>query len=708
MTHIPRTFLLAALFTAIGRDGFAQPPAPPPDQQPPTIREEIEVVATRLPETPHDVPAAIEVIDGDELRSLGVVDLASALALATGVAIAPGGDNGPAGSVPEFWGLREFDAFLLVVDDVPWGGAFNPALTTINLNDIERIEILRGPAPVMFGATSFVGVIHIVHKSAATSSKTLTGRVGSFGSGLGSLSWSAPIGGWQSRLTVDAERLGYKDDRTSFARGQALWRAAKSSASGRMWFGADLTVLNQDPASPHPREGTALSAGVPLDANHNPDGAFLNDRRITGSFGFDRTSGSRTWTTMASVSHSGQEAFRGFLQTVSDVGLNARGLRANIDLNDLYVDSHIASRLNPRLRVLWGGDYLHGNGDAEGATFSYHAPLSGAAATSVTQPPVFDVGIADRRDFAGAYGAAEWTPFPALRIDAGLRLNITNEEREGEEEAVKPAGAAEQGAQTNVRPSGSLGAIWSAWTSGVDHVRLFANYRDTFKPAAVDFGIGEEEGGGEAEGPLKPETSRSVEGGVKVRTWKGRLDIEATSFVMNFANLVIARTVNGLPALTNAGTERFKGFELGAHAVLPSHVILRGSYSFHDAKFVDFVREFDPGVPTQLAGKRLEMSARHLGSARVLYAPSRGITALAEIEFVGSRFLNQRNTALADGYATLGAGVGYRTAAWEVRVDGHNLTDERPAVAESELGDAQYYRLPSRRVDATFTVRFGK
>ena len=56
----------------------------------------------------------------------------------SGVDIAPGGDRVPASAVPEFWGLKEFDAFLLVVDDMPWGGTFNPALTTIDLNDVER------------------------------------------------------------------------------------------------------------------------------------------------------------------------------------------------------------------------------------------------------------------------------------------------------------------------------------------------------------------------------------------------------------------------------------------------------------------------------------------------------------------------------------------------------------------------------------------
>src|SRR5205814_2986473 len=135
----------------------------------PAVIPPIEVVATRRPERLHHVPASIEVITGDDLRARGTVSLRDALSLAAGVVIAPGGDGGPASAVPEFWGLREFDAFLLVVDDVPWGGAFNPALATVSLEDVERIEVLRGPAPVTYGATSFVGVVHVVHRGAKAS-----------------------------------------------------------------------------------------------------------------------------------------------------------------------------------------------------------------------------------------------------------------------------------------------------------------------------------------------------------------------------------------------------------------------------------------------------------------------------------------------------------------------------------------------------------
>jgi outer membrane receptor protein involved in Fe transport len=284
---------------------------------------------------------------------------------------------------------------------------------------------------------------------------------------------------------------------------------------------------------------------------------------------------------------------------------------------------------------------------------------------------------------------------------------VTNEVRDAGEEAGRPPGEEENG-RTHARASGSAGVIVEAWSRGSDSVRVYGNYRDTFKPAAFDFGLGEaEEGGEEGDegGLLEPETARSAEGGVKSRWLGGRLGLDLSGFVMRFQNLVIPQAVNGLPALTNAGTERFAGLETAATLSLASHVTARGTYSLHDAVFRDYLTELD-GVPIQLAGKRLELSARHLASGGVLLAPPRGLLAGLEVSYVGSRYLNKRNTALADGYATVDLMAGWRMKNWDLRLDARNLNDERSPVSESELGDAQYYLLPARRVDLTVSTRF--
>ena len=684
MSRCTASLLLVASSSLLAhRHAGAHQPTKPPVPIPP-----VEVVATRLPEAPHDVAASIQVISGDELRSRGVTTLTEALALSTGVAIAQGGDGGPASAVPEFWGLREFDAFLLVVDGVPWGGAFNPAIATASLRDVERIEILRGPAPVTYGATSFVGVIHIVHKASAVNTRYAEARGGSYGSGAAAIDLPLPLGTWNSRLSGDFERRGFKDDNTSYSRGHGLWRVGKVDGDRRTWLTADLNVLQQDPASPHPRQGAGLSTAVPLDANYNPAGAYLDENRFALSAGYETpVMGGATWGTMASYTFSGQRIFRGFLTDVSNTPNNASGFKETIDINDVYADTHIIWPAVSNVRFMAGGDALFATGEGKGATFTYTAPLSGVSQPSVNEPSTLDRDSESERRFLGAYGSAEWKPVSRFTLNGGLRLNATSEKR-GESKEV-----------TNTRVSGGLGAIVGLWEQGTDHLRLFANYRNTFKPAAFDFGLAENEG------VLDPETSRSYEGGVKVRAMDGLVDVEASAFQMDFENLVTATVINNQPALINSGKTRFKGVEIGTDVRLPYSLLARASYSFHDGKFVDFVQAFD-GVPTQLAGKRFEMSARHLVSGGLVLSPDRGVTASITANYTGDRYLNKRNSALAPAFITVDAGIGYRTNRFELRVDGQNLGDRRDAVAESEFGDAQYYRMTARAIRAGILVSY--
>lgn len=658
-------------------------------QPPPVVIPTVEIVATRIPEAPHEVPASIEIIPGRDLKARGVRSLREALSLATGIAVAPGGDAGPASAVPEFWGLREFDAFLLVVDGVPWGGALNPAISTLSLRDVERIEILRGPAPVTFGATSFVGVIHVVHSSGSAAARYAEVHGGSFGSGGGGIDLPLPeLGAWKSRFSGDLERQGFKDDHTRVSRGHALLRTGRPLAGGQLWVAGDLNLLRQDPASPHPRVGAELSPDVPIDANHNPAGAYLNENRVAASAGFDRPIfGDATWGTIASYSFAEQKQFRGFLTDVSNNPDNAAGYKENIDINDFYADTHIIWPALSQLRLMVGGDALLAGGEARGATFAYTAPLSGASQTNVAEPTTLDLDAGNDRRFLGAYGSAEWRPTTRFSLSSGLRLNATTESR-GEGAEV-----------THTRLSGSVGTIFGLVERDIDHLRLFANFRSTFKPAAFDFSLAENEG------VLDPETSRSYEAGIKMRALAGRLDFEASAFRMDFENLVTATIVNNLPALVNSGKTRFKGVELASEFRLPFSSYVRATYSFHDGKFVDFVQDFG-GVPTQLRGNRFEMSARHLASAGFTFAPENGFIANAALNYTGNRYLNRRNTALADPFTTVDAGIGFRTGQYEFRLDGRNLGDRRDPISESEFGDAQYYRMPARAILAGVAVRY--
>jgi iron complex outermembrane receptor protein len=660
----------------------------------------IVVTATKLPADIESVPAMITVVNGAEARARGARDLRTALSLVAGVDIAPGGDGGPAGSVPGLWGLREFDAFLLVVDGVPYGGTFNPALAALSLADVERIEVLRGPAPVMFGATSFVGVIYVVNYPAGETPTRVEFAGGSPGAALATLTTNLPLwGSVRQSLALNAETRDFSQDRSGVDRGHLLYRAAADTSLGLVQFDIDATALRQDPYSPHPREGAELSTRFPLDANVNPSDARQDQNRTQANLRLTRPTGAGQWVTAASVAYTDGHTTRGFLRedfATDGVTPNADGFRQSLSTADVYFDSYYAPTPGERVTWLVGLDWMYGDGSQQSRNFEYAVLPDGSnPPDSHDLPSDGSTRLQDRRSFGGLYGQADWRVTDRWALQAGLRWNLTDERRQGEVvDHTIPGSPTEQGSdsQSHDRLSGVVGTSLRIWGRPGDGVTAFSDYRDTFKPAAVDFGP-------QAESSiLQPETATSWEAGLKGRHLDGRVDWEMAYFHMDFDNLVIRENVGGLPALANAGSERFEGLEAEVNYRIAADLRIAATYARHDATFVDYARLRPDGSVQQLAGNTLEMSPNDLAAAGIVYAPAQGFEASAVCNYVGSRYLNKGNTAVADAYALLDAGVGYRFGRWRVRLDGYNLTDERDPVAESELGDAQFYRLPGRTV----------
>jgi len=666
----------------------------------------IQVTATREAEPVDAIPAFISVVSGAELEQRGANDLRTALSLLAGVDIAPGGDGGPAAAVPALWGLREFDAFLLVVDGVPWGGAFNPALASLTLTDIDRIEVLRGSAPVMYGATAFVGVIHVIHRPAGEADQAIQVSAGSFDSYSVAGSMALPGGeSYRHSLAIDGASRGFVDRRAGVDRGHLLYRFAMDAGPGELRLDLDASRLRQNPNSPHLREGPVLAPDLPLDANYNPADARLDENRYHGVAGYDRPLGGGDWSTLLAVTSTRNEIVRGFLdeEYVDDGSSpNAAGFSQDRDITDVYFDTHLARRVNEGLHLTYGLDYLYGHAEQTSDNFDYYVAADGSGApASGTQPIAERFGIEDRRNFYGLYLQADWKITGCLDLLAGIRLNRTEESRQSESDP----GQGGDGEETNsdrlekTRPSGLVGLSWRAWERQGNFFTLYANYRNTYKPAAIDFGPESEAG------ILEPETAYSFEAGFKSHFLGGRLDVDFSAFDMHFDNLVVTQSVNGRPGLTNAGEERFKGLEVEARYRLTDDLLLTGTYAWHDARFGDYERLFD-GVPTQLRGNRLEMSPEHLGGLGLLYQSGDGWRGSLVWNYVGSRYLNKRNTASAPAYHTLDASIGRQFDRWRITLAGYNLGDERPPVAESELGESQYYRLPARSYEVSVAWLF--
>src|SRR6266568_4387596 len=173
-----------------------QPASPQPDpqqQNPPTVTEKIVVSATRVPEIETEIPGQATVVTGEELRRRNARTLADALQDVVGLDTGNGSDNGARLPNIGLWGLKEFDALLVMVDGVPVGGPFNPSLSQIDVADIDRIEIVKGPQGTLYGASAFAGMVQVFTKEGSTGTQVRVSG-GSFSTGRLSLSHTVNVG----------------------------------------------------------------------------------------------------------------------------------------------------------------------------------------------------------------------------------------------------------------------------------------------------------------------------------------------------------------------------------------------------------------------------------------------------------------------------------------------------------------------------------
>ena len=673
----------------------------------------VQVTATRMPEPIADIPASITIVTGVELRARGALDLRTALSLTAGVEGTPGGDGGPAGAVPSIWGLREADAYLLVVDGVPWGGAFNPATPSIELTGVERIEILRGSAPVMYGATSFVGVIHVIHHTPGDTPTEVGVSGGSHGSyGLSGDAELPSNGDYVHALTFNLEHRGYDEDRTSISRYHGLYRGANDLGFATYHVDGDVSVLSQDPnGNMLLRDGPVLHRELPVNANYNPAGAKLDQERYHLSVGLDGNNSLGDWSVSLAATRTNDDLLRGFLRgtAFSDPpdggvgdGFQADGYSQGREITDVYFDFHVTTDVSTDLNLTYGVDFLYGDGSQDATNFGYCIDAAGHEQVCAGARHADElVRSADRRNFAGLYAQAGWKLSEAVDVLAGLRLNYTRETANGraiDNTGPTPVIAFEGGNErNNTRPSGVLGVSWLAWSSGSDALTLYADYRNSYKPLAIDFGP-------EAETDvLEPETAESYEAGIRLQLMDGRLDLDSSVFRMDFRNgLTFEDDGTGNFVRANGGETRFQGFEIESRYQWLPNLEVAAHYAFHDARFLRFTR--DNGADA--TGNRFEMSPRHLGGIGLIYTAPTGFSGSLVADYIGSRMLNKSNTVEAGGYTTLDASLSYPFGKYRVQLGGYNLTDRRDPVAESELseavtvtGTAGYYRLPGRYLE---------
>jgi vitamin B12 transporter len=215
----------------------------------PLVLDPVVVTASRSPQRLLDLVADVTVIDAEQIARGGLQGIIALLARQPGVEVTQNG--GPGSTSGVFLRGANSSQTLVLVDGMRVASASSgaTALEAIPPEQIERIEILRGPASSLYGADAIGGVIQVftkrgagseVHANADVAYGTYNTIIGSAGVSGGSemARGAIQVGGRRSdgfNAIVNPANFSYDPDRDGY-------RNASVGANGELRFATDHTI----------------------------------------------------------------------------------------------------------------------------------------------------------------------------------------------------------------------------------------------------------------------------------------------------------------------------------------------------------------------------------------------------------------------------------------------------------------------------------
>ncbi|MBI1799376.1 MAG: TonB-dependent receptor [Candidatus Eisenbacteria bacterium] len=674
---------------------------------------EVLVSATRRASDPIEVPNGATVVSGAELKRRGARTLADALQDVVGLDTGEGSDNGMRLPNVGMWGLKEFDALLITLDGVPVGGPFNPSLSQIDVNGIERIEIVKGPQGAMYGASGFAGMVQVFSRHEEETKGHVTLGGGSFTDLRADAALERTLSdGVHARLSGFSQRSDGWQDRTGFSIDRGALGLSKSFGGSNVSLDLSGYRDNQAWGTPMPYDLGLPLPGFVVDRNYAVSGARLEHRVFSAVTKLTTTlAEGREIAGSLSYARDHQTSLRSFPMDFPNADTaGSEGVLLEPHETAVFGDAHFLSRfqLSGAHEFTGGAAITWGRTIASGIGFDFDQALADPS----TIPGVEDVPVGDhrsfedRRTFLGVYAHDSWTPTRRFTVAGGGHYDHAHEKLHAFGQEVGGPAVTIDDSKTSGAWSGDLSGLVRlapAGSSKLEALNAYANWKSSFKPAAPNLT--------EAESAeiLEPERSHSVEGGFKLRAFARQIETGVSLFQMDLSNLVVSNLdALGNPVLMNAGSERFKGAEVDltlSPGVLPG-LTLYADYAHHDARFVEFTFVTPDGQFRDVGGERLELVPQDLIDARVAYRAPLGVSVWGALRYRGDRPLNRRNTFFVEPYEEYDAGANYDFGRGVVGVTGRNLGDSRHLVTESDIGDSQFYVAPPLRVSAEVSVRF--
>lgn len=644
--------------------------------------------ASRLGLSGRETPAAMATLTQEQIQARGLRTSIEALNAAPGVLA------GPLPSSPGTASMRGFSggAIALLYDGVRQSAA--PLVTRdFDSWSFERIEVLKGPASVLYGEGALAGAINLVPKRPDFDGRAFSGLagVGSFGSRRYAVDVNEPLGERVALRAIASHRSGegYVDGTASAATSAtvaARWRSSDAvevdialdhfeDDYDTAYWGTPLIApaLAREPASlVRSADGRVLDRSLRR-RNYNVDNGLQDSRGdwLRTRVGWQIGDGLRF-----SNEFSYYDAQRRWWNSET-YAFNARSGRLDRGITRIEHDQRFwVERATLSSDRQWGGRRNRAaagveisNGDfavmrrfGTAAPVDPFAPQRGAAGFADTAANF--PGAGNRVDFDSRTRVYSLFAEDAFNLSerwlllAGLRYDRIELERRIDD---RNTGARTRFERAYEPLSWRLGTVYDLAPA----TQLYAQYSTAVAP------VGSLPLLSLANSRFELTHGRSAEAGIKSSVWGGRVDLGASAYWIEQDDIVTRDPRNANLAV-QGGTQSSRGVELTATAALTRALRIDASVAALEARF-DKLREaggadragnVPPNAPERLA----QLHASYRFDALPL-------TVGAGARYVGPWYSDNANRMRVVGRTVWDASVAYRLRFGEIALHGRNLGD---------------------------------
>ncbi|MBK4996662.1 TonB-dependent receptor [Pseudomonas sp. S37] len=710
-----RPLAAAILLAAVGQAAQAAEPAEAGAPQA-TALGAVTVTATRREATLQEIPVAVSVIDGEQLERDNRNNVASIVQQVPTLNYRAGASNKDTslfirgvGTISTSPGVEPTVA--TVVDGVVFG---RPGQSTLDLLDLERIEVLRGPQGTLFGKNASAGVLNVVSKAIPEQTQGYV-DYSHFGGGDENRLRFGIGGRLNEQLKGSLSTLwgDYDGNVENVANGHDVNGYERKGARGKLEFepSEDLRLtliadyMKGEDTLP---SGVITSASAAIASQLRPVTPSAHNRDINSDFKThveDENQGLSAqldWQlgdyTLTSIS-----AWRGWDNTQYQDGdrrsllpVTASHDKGTVDYDQYSQEFRLTSPKGQFNEYVLGAFYMHGTSNETYQRLSVNGGVanSGRADYSTTN------------DSVALFGENTFNFTDDFRAIFGLRW--THDDLEYDHRRVSTSAAAVTGIQPSTASAGSVDEDgWSGRTGlqydFTDNLTGYVTYSRGYKGPAYNVFFNMQPRDTEA---LKPETSDAYEIGLKGTALDQRLSANLAVFHTDYDNYqanfydTVANQV--VTRLVNAGKVKTQGVELDASFQATSRLKLSAAAAYTKARVDHFNCPVGAAANCNIDGGRLPFTPDWKTYLRADYVIplDNGLDVELSSDYSWQdsvQFsLDQNPDTVQGAYGIWNASIALAdyNDGWRVALLGKNLGDKSYAQMLASGGDYIYRSVP--------------